>query len=122
VPGVKTHVWTNLHKDAFGSRTLEDAARPPPVHTAIPVTSKSGRPVAVDRSSERTEYVPFGVWIPYHYCSEIFRDLFSQSRDHIEKVSDHTVVSLLKDGRILILIDGNNHFGGAHAGQMLNGT
>jgi hypothetical protein len=41
---------------------------------------------------------------------QILLNFFSQCGNHIKKVPDHTVVSLLKDRRILILIDGNNHF------------
>ncbi len=44
----------------------------------------------------------------------------SQGGDDLEQVADHAVARQLEDGRFRVLVDGNDHFAGAHAGQVLD--
>ena len=44
-----------------------------------------------------------------------------QLRHGLEKVVDETVVSHLKDGRLLVLVDGHDYLRILHAGEVLDG-
>src|SRR5215471_1732224 len=48
--------------------------------------------------------------------------LFGQGRHDFEDVSDHAVVGKFEDGRVLVLIDGDDGAGAFHADDMLDGT
>src|SRR2546421_3836804 len=49
-------------------------------------------------------------------------ELFGQLRHHLEEVADDAVVGDLEDRRLGVLVDGHDHLGGAHAGQVLDGA
>jgi len=43
-----------------------------------------------------------------------------ERRDDLKQVADHTVARQFEYGRLRILVDGYDHFAGAHTSQMLN--
>src|SRR5690348_9395847 len=47
-------------------------------------------------------------------------DLRGQLRDHVEKITDDTVVRHLEDRRVFVLVDRHDHLGRAHAGEVLD--
>lgn len=47
-------------------------------------------------------------------------ELAFKLRQHLEQVSHQPIVGYLKDRRVFILVDGNNHARILHAGQMLD--
>src|SRR4051812_960905 len=46
----------------------------------------------------------------------------SERRKDFEDVTDDAIVRDLEDGRFLVLVDGDDRPGGAHAGNMLDGA
>lgn len=48
--------------------------------------------------------------------------LISEFRHYFQNVPDDAVGGVLEDWRIRVVVDGNNHFRGVHAGQVLDGT
>src|SRR6266511_3896731 len=47
-------------------------------------------------------------------------DLFRQPGYHLEEVTDHAEVGDGEDGRLAVLVDGNDRLGGLHPGAVLD--
>ena len=53
--------------------------------------------------------------------AEFFLERLGQGRDHREQVADHAVARSLEDGRIGVLVDGDDQLARAHPRHVLDG-
>src|SRR5215472_534032 len=49
-------------------------------------------------------------------------ELLGKLRQRLEQIGNEAVIRDLKDRRLLVLVDGDDHLGVLHAGEMLDGT